>query len=281
MQLDNARILVTGATGGIGENIARQLSMEGATLILHGRDSVALTALATELEGAGTSVATVAGDLTLPADRMRIVDESVRMGVNVLVNNAGIGCFGAFENTDVAAIIETNVVAAMELTRNLLPHLRQRDESLIMNLGSTFGTIGFPGYVAYCASKHAIKGFSEALKRELADTSIQVLYLAPRATETKMNDQDATKMNRIMGVSMDSPRLVGKRVVAAMRKGRSREQLGWPEKLQVKVNGLIPGLVDRALAARLPVIKPFIQRIEDRHQPAGNTTDRRRQTISS
>lgn len=105
--------------------------------------------------------------------------------VNVLNNNAGVSQFKLFEQasesdiSDISDIITTNTIAPMQLTQALLPLLKQYDKAQIINMGSTYGSIGFPGYTAYCASKFALRGFSQTLSRELADSNIRVKYLAP------------------------------------------------------------------------------------------------------
>ncbi|MFT7688309.1 MAG: short-subunit dehydrogenase, partial [Candidatus Azotimanducaceae bacterium] len=109
--------------------------------------------------------------------------------------------------------------------------------------------------VAYCASKHAIKGFTEALMREYSDRNILISYVAPRATKTEMNGDEATKANDELGVNMDSPRVVATAVVNAIVRNQHRSQLGWPEKLQVKVNSLLPTIVDSAISKQLSTIK--------------------------
>jgi short-subunit dehydrogenase len=145
----------------------------------------------------------------------------------------------------------------MQLTRRMLPWLRQAQTALVVNVGSTFGSIGYPGFTAYCASKFAIRGFSEALRRELADSRIKVLYVAPRATRTAMNAAPVIAMNDELNVAMDQPREVAAQIIGAIRREREELYLGWPEKLFVKLNGLLPRIVDQALRRQLPTIQRF------------------------
>ena len=125
-------------------------------------------------------------------------------------------------------------------------------------VGSTFGSIGFPGYTAYCASKFGLRGFSEALRRELADTPVQVVYVAPRATATAMNPAPVNELNRALGNAMDAPEAVAAQILQAMEKDERRRFLGWPEKLFVVINGILPKLVDKAMLKQLPVIRRFL-----------------------
>ena len=104
-----------------------------------------------------------------------------------------------------------------------------------------------------------MRGFSEALRRELADTDVNVLYVAPRATRTRMNSSAAMALNEALKTTVDEPHGVAREVMGAIRKNLNELYLGWPEKLFVRLNGLLPGVVDRALRKQLPVIRSFIQ----------------------
>ena len=139
-----------------------------------------------------------------------------------------------------------------------LPLLRAQPRALVVNVGSTYGSIGYPGYATYCASKFALRGFSEALRRELADTQVNVMYAAPRATRTAMNSTAATALNQALKVGMDDPADVARAVLKAVQSERSELYLGWPEKLFVRINGMLPGVVDRALRKQLPVIRRYL-----------------------
>ena len=258
MKLSETRALLTGASGGIGQPLAGQLCAAGAKLIVAGRDAESLAAIASRHPGQVTVV---------PADLRRregrdAVEDAVRRagGVNCLINAAGINRFTMLEQQDeesIADVLDLNVTANLQLTHRLLPMLRREPTALVVNVGSTFGSIGYPGFAAYCASKFAVRGFSEALRRELADTRVKVLYIAPRATKTAMNAAPVVAMNRQLNVAMDDPAFVASRIVEAI--GREREELyfGWPEKLFVKLNGLLPRLVDQALRKQLPTIQHF------------------------
>lgn len=256
-------VLITGATGGIGEAIARELKRQDYDLLLQGRDAKKLKALCLELQGGNGRIASCAADLNKPGERFTLTEQARYFGVDTLINNAGINDFGYFTETDVAAIMQTNVISTMALTQELLPILLSQQQATVLNVGSTFGAIGFPGYVAYCASKHAIKGFSEALRREYADTPLDVLYVAPRATNTRMNSTIVNQLNRDLHVHSDTPEAVARVVSKSLSAARARYALGFTERLQSKLNGLLPGVVDRALKAQLPVIKQFLDLVKE------------------
>ena len=258
MKLSDCRALLTGASGGIGQAVVECLVAEGARVLLVGRQLEPLQALVLRFPG---KVEVLQADLGERDGRAAVVAAAQRFGgLNTLINAAGINHFGLLEQQDedqIAALIGLNVTATLQLTQRLIPLLRQQGRALVVNLGSTFGSIGYPGFSTYCASKFALRGFSEALRRELADTQVKVLYFAPRATHTAMNAAKVVAMNDELKVTMDDPLSVAAQLVEAIRREREESYLGWPEKLFVRLNALLPRLVDQALRKQLPVIQRF------------------------
>ena len=182
-------------------------------------------------------------------------------GISLLINCAGVNEFGLFEERSQAAIADTiniNLIAPMLICQDLLPMLRLRDGAQIVNIGSTFGSIGYPGFGVYCASKFGLRGFTESLRRELADSGIHVSYVAPRATQTDQNSDKIVAMNNELGTTMDKPSVVAAQVMQVINDRSPLDRyLGWPEKLFVKVNALLPALVDSSLRKQLPIIRRF------------------------
>ena len=262
MKLEARRVLLTGATGGIGRVIAHRLLEEGAHVLLVGRDQTALDALVQSFMFAGERVDAHIADLTLPEDRTALCDLARQWhgGVDVLINNAGLNPFSMYEDLTAEQLdqcLAVNVQAPMHLCRDLLPWLKTRELAAIVNIGSVFGSIGYPGYVAYSTTKFAIRGFSEALRRELADTRVTVKYLAPRSTRTAMNSAAVEEMNSRLKVAMDPPERVARELIALLKRGRNSAVVGWPEKAFVKVNAVLPGIVDRAVRGQLPIVRAF------------------------
>ncbi|MBU1329250.1 MAG: SDR family oxidoreductase [Gammaproteobacteria bacterium] len=261
MQLSECRALITGASGGIGQALVEHLLANGARLLLVGRQVDVLRQLAQQNPG---RVEVVEADITSRQGRDAVVAAAQRFGgLNTLINAAGVNRFCLLEQHDeqeLAELIGLNVTATLQLTQRLLPLLQQQGRALIVNLGSTFGSIGYPGFSAYCASKFALRGFSEALRRELADTQVRVLYFAPRATRTPMNDNTVMAMNTALKVAMDEPREVAAQLAQAIVREHEESYLGWPEKLFVRLNSLLPRLVDQALRKQLPTILRFARR---------------------
>jgi len=258
MKLQGARILLVGATGGIGSAMAHALAERGARLCLAGRRRDRLQSLADKL-GDGTT--TASGDIATELGRNALVAgaNTGLGGLDVLINAAGVLDFVPFDEHDPGAverIFRANTVGPMLLTQALLPALRESG-GRIVNLGSIFGSIAFPYFAAYSASKFALRGFSEALRRELADSGVGVTYLAPRATRTSMNPEAVLRMGEATGMHLDEPWTVARAVVRALEKDREEVYFGWPEALFVRINGLLPRLVDRALRAQARTMARF------------------------
>lgn len=258
MELTGARVLLTGATGGLGRELAWGLAEAGADLLLLGRDETRLAAIADGLKGTGARIRCLATDLNQAESGETIAEAAREFGVNVLVNNAGINAFGLYETQDWAvaeAVLATNLLAPMRLTRALLPWLKSQPAAAILNVGSTFGSLPFPGFAAYSAAKAGLKGFSQALRRELADSRVEVVYVAPRAIATALNSPAVNALNRELGSREDPPALAARQILAALAAGRKEVHLGFPEALFARLNGLFPRLIDQALAGKLPSIR--------------------------
>jgi len=260
MNMKDQVVVLTGASGGIGRAIATQCAQSGARLILAARNSERLEQLRAQLPG-GPHVC-VAADLASEAGRNQLSAACAEAGgVSVLINNAGINAFGMFADQSaqsIKALIDTNLLSPMLLCQVLLPQLSEQSEARIVNVGSTFGSIGYPGYSSYCASKFGLRGFTEALRRELAGSSVSVSYIAPRATRTAINSDNVVQLNEALGTAMDDPEVVAEQVLQVVnRSARSDKYLGWPEKLFVRINALLPGLVDSSLRKQLPIIQRF------------------------
>jgi len=259
MRLPECAVVLTGASGGIGLELAEQLCAAGARVLAVSRQIGKLADLVNRYPG---RLQWQSADLRHHEGREQVLARAREMGgVNVLINAAGVNRFALFDQIDAQALdelLDINLKAALQLTRVCLPLLRAQPRAMVVNVGSTYGSIGYPGYATYCASKFALRGFSQALRRELADTSVSVMYAAPRATRTAMNSTAATALNQALKVGMDDPADVARAVLKAVQSERNELYLGWPEKLFVRINGMLPGVVDRALRKQLPVIRRYI-----------------------
>lgn len=260
MLLKDARILLTGASGGLGQELARQLAAGGAALLLTGRDASRLTGI---VPAGANEVECVSADLDDPADLAGLVAAARRFQVNVLINNAGIGCFGMFEEqdwTDIGQVLKTNLESPLRLTHALLPWLMTQPQAAIVNVGSTFGSLPFPGFAAYSAAKAGLRGFSQALRRELADTTVKVIHVAPRAIDTRLNTPAVDALNHELGSRADTPAEVARQIVDALLQGTTERHIGFPERLFAWLNGAAPRLIDLALSDKLTIIRKHAAR---------------------
>lgn len=256
MRLSEARVVLTGASGGIGLAIAAMLCASGAQVLAVARHRAPLDVLLAQYP---QQLCWVSADLTFLADRRKVLAAAEAIGgINLLINTAGINHFAMLEQLDDAEInqmLALNIGAPICLTRLLLPMLKHAAGARVVNVGSTYGSIGYPGYATYCATKFALRGFSEALRRELADTHVGVLYVAPRATRTSMNSAAAEALNEALKSNVDDPHTVASAVIKAIVDDRRDLYLGWPERFFMRLNSLLPKLVDRGLRKQLPLVR--------------------------
>jgi short-subunit dehydrogenase len=255
VSLKRARVLLTGASGGLGQALAESLASAGASLLLAGTRLDVLTDLRDRLPGEHSLVA---ANLTQAEGLAAVCDAAHLFGPTILINNAGASHFGLYDEMDpedLDRVLQTNLLAPMRLTRAVLPSLRARADSAIVNIGSVFGNLPFPGFVAYSSAKAGLRGFSQALRRELAGSGPLVLYIAPRAIDTAFNSPAVQALNRAMGSRADPPAVVATQVLCALQARRPETCLGFPERLFTWLNGLAPRVIDRALADKLPLIE--------------------------
>ncbi len=250
MFFKDKRIILTGATGGIGSEVAKLLAAAGAKLTLVDLNEVALEKARQEL-GAERTLSVVA-DITNADHRQKIIDSAMAtfQGIDILINLAGINPFGSFIQQDSALIqktMEVNTIAPMLLTHDVLAEMHKQNSGQIVNIGSIFGSIAFAWFAAYSASKFALRGFSQAIRRELADTGIDVTYIAPRSVKTPINSEAVYEMAEAVKMNMDEPAGVAKQIVQAISSRKKECYIGFPESLFVRINAVFPGLVDNSL----------------------------------
>ncbi len=263
MKLKNCRVLITGASGGLGQHIAAGLAQQGARLGLVDLRQEALQTQQAALKAAGCSeVHAVSADLTSADGRSRAINEirNALGGIDLLVNNAGVVDFHDFSHQDPAMIeriYQINLIAPIQMAREILPGMLEQGSGKIVNIGSTFGSIGFAYFSAYSGSKFGIRGFSESLRRELDGSGVDLCYIAPRAVKTPANSDAVYHMAEATKMNMDEPEDVARFIIESIAKDRSNAYYGWPEKLFVRINALLPGLVDSALRKQNRIMARF------------------------
>lgn len=258
--LQNCRAIITGASSGIGRALARQLAREQARLVLVARREDRLRELATELTGSGATCELAVGDITSPEVRAASIAHAQEAfgGLDLLINNAGVGASGPFDDSSpetVRRIMEVNFFAAVELIRLALPVLEANDarrsvHPAIVNIGSIVSHHGLPSMSEYCASKGAIRGFTEALRAELIDR-VHVLLVSPATTATEFFEKlpgtaptEGLSAQRWKAKSPLSPDDVAKAAIAGLRRGSREVFPGLAPKLIRLANRISPRLVD-------------------------------------
>ena len=253
-------IVLTGATGGLGSALAKALSAQGVVLVLCGRNHLKLEQLNRTLGGQHHCVAS---DLTTSHGRQAVLSycQQFPAGIDALINNAANNHFAPLKEmneTTVQQMLMTNLLVPIELTRLLLPILAKADNAQIINIGSAFSRLGFPGFSVYSACKFGLRGFTEAMRRELADTTIKVRLFAPRTISTAMNDANVTAMNKALGNHSDKVETVAQQFIDFFQQTHRNEQfLGWPERFFGWLNSINSHWVDQGLAKKLPVIQRY------------------------
>jgi short-subunit dehydrogenase len=251
--------LVTGASGGIGAEIARVLAGNGHDLVLVARSGARLAAFAEELSGAhGIGARALAADLAQGEEPERLARSIASEGsdVDVLVNNAGFGLHGPFVRTDGAReleMIQLNVVALTRLTKLLLPGMVARGRGRVLNVASTAAFAPGPFMAVYYATKAYVVSLSEALAEEVRGTGVTVTALCPGATRTAFAGTAGMEDSALFrqGVVMDAP-TVARAGVAGMMAGRAL---------------VVPGLANKALVASLRVTpRSVVRRVTRRMQ---------------
>jgi short-subunit dehydrogenase len=253
--LANCRVVITGASSGIGRELALAFARRGSRVLLTARRDQELAAVAAECRQHGAVAEALAGDVTDSAFRAALIGRAVALweGLDVLVNNAGISAHGRFAESDEATlrkILEVNFFAATELTRLALPLLKRNRQAAIVNIGSIIGHRGLPLNSEYAASKFALRGWSESLRAELAADAVDVLLVSPGTTETEFFDHLIAKRSALpWGDSTAIPAAaVAEQTLRALERGRREIFPNWRGRALVAANRLFPGLVDRALA---------------------------------
>ena len=225
--IQGSRAIVTGASSGIGREIALELARQGAALVVTARREARLRELADRIADDGGRVEIVSGDVTDPAVRQQAVDtvQARFGGLDILVNNAGIGALGPFEHAGrdrLRRIMEVNFFSVAEMIRLALPLLKQGNRPIVVNVGSILGHRGTPHSSEYCASKFAVHGFSEAVRAEFVRHGIDVLVVSPGTTETEFFEKviERTGEPSWPQHTAVSPAQVARKTVRAIRRGR-------------------------------------------------------------
>lgn len=256
MRLAGRVALITGAASGIGRSLALALADRGCHLALADVNAAGLAETAAAAERRGVRVSQHALDV---ADGEAVAElpgaiEAVHGGLDLLINNAGVALGGTFEQSseaDFEWLFNINFWGVVRMTRAFLPLLKRSDEARLVNLSSLFGLIAPPGQVAYAASKFAVRGFSEALRKELEGTSVGVTTVHPggvataiannaRACRDMPVDQQARSQRQFQRLLRLAPERAAQIIVEAIERRRPRVLVGNDARLAATIERLLP-----------------------------------------
>ncbi|HEU4551942.1 MAG TPA: SDR family oxidoreductase [Chitinophaga sp.] len=272
----NQYALITGATSGIGYELARLFAQDGYNLILVARNKERLQEVTNELKTAyAVEVTPMVKDLFRPAAAKELYDDvkAMRITVNVLVNDAGQGQWGPFLETDLERdidIIQLNIISLLSLTKYFVKDMVTRNEGRILQLGSEAGTTPMPLLSVYAATKAFVISFSAALSNELKDTGVTVTVLLPGATDTdffhKAQQEDTVTYRENQ---LASPAEVARDGYDALMKGESKIISGAKTKMHVFMSDLLGTTGAAANARKLNEISNEEEgRTESTHTPS-------------
>ena len=266
--------VVTGAASGIGEALVVQLAARGSHLVLVDRDEDRLGKVAGRLRAAhpGLAVAAHVADLAdeQQTDALAAVLAAEHPGTTLLVNNAGVALGGRFDQVSIEEfdwVMAVNFRAVVRLTHALLPVLKANPGAHVANVSSVFGIVAPAGQAAYAASKFAVRGFSEALRHELAEDGIGVTVVHPGGVATRIAESARTGS----GVSIEEyergreqfvkllrmpPEKAAARIVAAVERRRPRLLIGWTATVPDLLVRLLPGSYWKLVARRAASARP-------------------------
>lgn len=240
--LEGRTAIITGAAGGIGAPVARLLGEAGARTI--GIDRVESPACAESI------VADLSSDDALAALALRLSESPP----DILVNIAGVMRFGLHESQPAEALAlcyRVNLLVPSVLCGAVAGPMRLRGSGQIVNIGSVLGSIPYPWFAAYSASKAGLSALSQGLRRELLGSGVAVTHINPRAARTPFNNGQVSRFLQITGMKADEPEWVAQRIASAILSRRPTVNIGAMERVYAALNAISPGLVDGGLASQI------------------------------
>ncbi len=248
-------VLITGAGSGIGRELAIEATRRGYALILAGRTRDALEE--TRELAASDACECIQADVTTAQGRTALCTASSGK-LDILINNAGVlsvGSLSVLEDDALERMLMTNLAAPIALSREMLPALRAA-QGRVVNVGSVFGDIAYPYFAAYSATKFGLRGFSDALRRELWGENVSVTYIAPRATKTGATGAFAALVEP-MDMILDDASRVAQQAWDAIEAGKNEAFPKGRERLFVRIQRMFPRLIDRSVGpqAHSPAVR--------------------------
>jgi hypothetical protein len=252
-------VLITGASSGFGEDAARLFAREGATVVLAARRVERIQALAAKIRAEGGETLAIPSDVSSSADIQNMVKSVIEryQRIDILFNNAGFGRVDCLEDLDPARDICTqiavNLTGLIEMTHAVLPHMIAQKSGHIINMSSVAGWIATPRYSVYAATKFGVRGFTDALRREVGVFGIKVTGIYPGPADTEFSQHTG---NRVVKDDVKAPsrtkmtsEYVARKVVEAAKHPRRTVVLPWWYHFAFWLNFVAPGVVDWILGA--------------------------------
>lgn len=270
--LNGKRLIITGASSGIGEGLTIEAARRGCEILATARNEERLRRVAEEARRQGGRVEIVVGDLNIDADRHRIIRtvEQHFGGLDLLINNAGIGSTGHFQYAGperLRQIMETNFFAVCELTRLAIPLLKNGNDPAILMINSVAGRRAIASRSEYSASKYALMGFTEAIRAELSKDNIQVHTVLPGLTQSNF---EQNMIENVARHSLHAQRSMSaadcaKLILNSIEARQNETVLTLKGKMLVLFSRLFPRFVDRKMAG---FVKKLYAKKEQEQQEA-------------
>lgn len=257
---ENKNILLIGATGGLGIHLATKLCNLKSNLILTGTNDQNLSELQSKIDIRHKLINL--NLLNSQSVRDFLIKINKKEEIDIVINCVGINYFSEtkkLKHYQVLDIFKINVISIINITSYILRKNILNNNGIFVNIGSVFGEIGYPLFNTYCSTKFALHGFSECLRRELSDSNMKVIYISPRAINTKLNSSEVNNLNSFYKNTVDSPEFVCDFILNIISKNKSVvASIGWKESFLIKINKFNYRITDNFFKKNIKTIKKFL-----------------------